>query len=151
LSTVDAGLAENIKATAINTDKLIVKLDTLTNRIDTAWANENRELVEHYERQFAQASVEFMDGVETILDGWYALRGEKRPPAQEEYIAPETLDRIHGAVVSILQGLPVDLSSPGYEMPNPAIDAAQGVNILVEPGAGRPADQGPAHKVDVTG
>ncbi|MDR1965860.1 MAG: hypothetical protein LBQ36_04055 [Synergistaceae bacterium] len=143
--------AERIRIAAANTDKLIIRLDTLTNRIDTAHANENRELVEYYERQFAEASAEFMGGVEAILDGWYALRGEARPPADVEYIPPEALESIHETVVSLVQGLPVDLSA--RLAPNPAIDAAQGVNILVSPDpASSPASRGgPEHQVDVTG
>jgi hypothetical protein len=151
LSPVNAEVEEHIRLTAVNTDKLIVRLDTLTNRIDTARANENRELVEYYERQFEEASVEFMDGVESILDGWYALRGEDRPSAQVEYIAPQTLEEIHNAVVSIVRGLPFELSET--PQPNPIIDSAQGVNILrgSDFAQGTGASKGSRHKVDVTG
>jgi hypothetical protein len=128
-------MSERIKRTALDTDRLIARLDTLTGRIDTARANDNAELAEYYEGQFAEASVEFMNGVESILDDWYALNGEVRPPAQMEYIAPETLDVIHDAVVSIVQGLPLEL--PEAPLPNHDID---GANI------GRPG-----HKVDFTG
>jgi hypothetical protein len=141
---------DRIKSVAINTDKLIVKLDTLTNRIDTARANENRELVEYYERQFAEASVEFLDGVESILDDWYVLKGETRPPARLEYITPETLDIIHNAVVSIVQGLPFEMPEPLE--PSQEIDAAQGLNILKD---GERQTAGSSredrHRVDVTG
>ena len=105
-------IVERIRVSATNTDKLITKLETLTGRIDTAKSNDNAELVEYYERQFAETSVEFLDGVECILDDWYALKGEERPSAQEEYISPEMLDSIHDTVVSIVQGLPVDLQAP---------------------------------------
>ena len=105
-------ILDRIKTSATNTDKLIIRLDTLISRIDTAKSNENAELVEYYERQFAEVSVEFLDGVETILDDWYALRGEERPPAQDEYITPEMLESIHNTVVSIVQGLPVDFQEP---------------------------------------
>jgi hypothetical protein len=141
-----AETVERIKKTALDTDRLIVRLGTLTNRIDTAKANDNADLAEYYEGQFAEASVEFMSGVESILDDWYALNGEARPPAQIEYIAPETLEVIHGAVVSIVQGLPLELPAPA--LPSHAIDEAQGVNVLRSDGAnaGRPR-----HKVDFTG
>jgi len=125
---------------AVNTDKLIVKLDTLTNRIDTAKSNENAELIEYYERQFAETSVEFLDGVESILDDWYALRGEERPPAQAEYISPEMLDSIHDMVVSIVQGLPVD-----FEAPIPAPEEPSVVESEIY------TTSPPRHKVDVTG
>jgi hypothetical protein len=138
---LNAELEERIKKTAQNTDKLIVRLDTLTNRIDTAKSNDNQDLAEYYERMFAEASVEFMDGVESILDDWYALKGEARPPADAEYLSPETLNTIHNAVVSIVQGLPV-------VMPDPAAaaretDAAQEINTTRQ--------TGPSHKLDVTG
>jgi hypothetical protein len=132
---------ERIKQTALNTDKLIVRLDTLTNRIDTAKSNDNQDLVEYYERMFAEASVEFMDSVESILDDWYALKGEVRPHAESEYLSPETLNLIHNAVVSIVQGQPVVMPEP--MAPSHEIDAAQGINILRQ--------TGPSHKLDVTG
>jgi len=114
-------ILDRIKTSATNTDKLIIRLDTLISRIDTAKSNENAELVEYYERQFAEVSVEFLDGVETILDDWYALRGEERPPAQDEYITPEMLESIHNTVVSIVQGLPVDFQEPIPELlPEPS-------------------------------
>ncbi|MDR1581339.1 MAG: hypothetical protein LBS35_13365 [Synergistaceae bacterium] len=130
-----------IKNTALNTDKLIVRLDTLTNRIYTAKSNNNQDLVEYYERMFAEASVEFMDSVESILDDWYALKGEARPPAEKEYLPPEILNAIHNAVVSIVQGQPVVMPAP--LAPSHEIDAAQGINILRQ--------TGPSHKLDVTG
>ena len=133
-------IEDRIKMTAASTDKLITRLDTLTNRIDTAHANENPELVEYYERQFAEASVEFLDGVETILDDWYALKGEPRPPAQEEYISPETIEGIHNIVVSIVQGLPV-------VMPPAQAEDTAGVETQGIPAVAR----GPRHRVDVTG
>jgi hypothetical protein len=152
-----ASIENRIKSTAESTDKLITRLDTLTNRIDTARSNENRELVEYYERQFAEASVEFLDGVETILDGWYALRGEERPPAAEEYISPDMIDSIHNTVVSIIQGQPADLTEPASEPGEREISDASG-RAGVNPAAGAdntafaaPAAKGPRHKVDVTG
>ena len=136
-------IVERIRVSASNTDKLIIRLDTLTNRIDTAKTNENAELVEYYERQFAEASVEFLDSVESILDDWYTLRGEERPPAQTEYISPETLDMIHDTVVSIVQGLPVDFQAP---IPQPE-------HSVPEPETHESYTSGgpPRHRVDVTG
>ena len=135
-------IVERIKVSATNTDKLITRLDTLTNRIDTARSNENAELVEYYERQFAETSVEFLDGVESILDDWYALRGEERPPAQIEQISPEMLDSIHDTVVSIVQGLPVDLQVPIPTPPTPPESETPEEVYTTSP---------PPHKVDVTG
>jgi hypothetical protein len=141
-----AETSERIKKTALDTDRLIARLDTLTSRIDTARSNNNEDLAEYYERQFAEASVEFMNDVESILDDWYALKGEARPPAQMEYLAPETLDAIHSAVVSIVQGLPPELPDP--LLPSHTIDEAQGVNVL----RNNDANLGcPRHNVDFTG
>jgi hypothetical protein len=141
-----AAIEERIKKTALNTDNLIVRLNTLASRMDTAKTNNNSELTEYYERQFAEASVEFMDCVESILDDWYVLNGEVRPQARMEYIAPETLDVIHNAVVSIVQGLSPELPAPA--IPSHIIDEAQGVNILqnIDENIGKPR-----HKVDFTG
>lgn len=122
-------IEERIRNVAKDTDSLIVKLDTLVNRIDTARSNDNSELVEYYERQFAEASVEFMNGVETILDEWYALKGTKRPPADQEVMPPELLDEIHNTVVAIVQGAPESLArtdwretapleAPEFDRPN---------------------------------
>lgn len=154
-------LEERIKLIAGNTDKMITKLDTLTNRIDTAKVNENQELAEYYERQFAEASVEFMEGVETILDDWYALKGMERPDAEDEQISSEMLDDIHNTVVGIVQGL-----SAAYPDGAPAVNAgierigeklarASDAEIAPPP---QPANvsatrtkKGPNHKVDITG
>jgi len=137
-------IVERIRTSATNTDKLIIRLDTLINRIDTAKSNDNAELIEYYERQFAEVSVEFLDGVETILDDWYALRGEERPPAQDEHITPEMLDSIHNTVVSIVQGLPVDFNAP---IPAPATEP--GISESETPETY--PDSVPSHKLDVTG
>jgi hypothetical protein len=138
---------ERIRAIAKETDGLIVRLETLTSRIDTARANENKELVEYYERQFAEASVEFMNGVETILDEWYALKGATRPPAGEEIIGPELLDEIHNTVVAIVQGARVTSATTAQAAT--AIGAApqQEAPGLV-PARGEGA---PVHRVDIKG
>jgi hypothetical protein len=126
VSSRNQEIEERIRLTAQNTDKLIIKLDTLSDRMDMAKANENQELIEYYERKFAEASVEFMDGVETILDDWYELNGERRPDDGNEELAPDTLDEIHNTVVAIVQGLPLpkhlalkadefNLTAPGGE------------------------------------
>ena len=94
-----ADVKDRIRRIAQNTDGLILRLDNLTNRIDVAKRNENSELVEYYERQFADVSLEFMEGVETMIDDWYLLKGIPRPPAEEENLSPEILDEIHGTMV----------------------------------------------------
>lgn len=147
-------VVERIKHAAKNTDTLIAKLDTLTNRIDTARVNQNEELVQYYENQFTEASVEFMDGVESILDGWYELRGETRPPAEQEDLTPEMLDKIHSTVVNILQGLPVELTD-AVRAPEHTLDVSASRTSRVT-GEERPivrpeAKKGPKHKVDLTG
>jgi hypothetical protein len=145
--TMDAiQVEERIKALAKNTDGLIVKLDTLSNRIDTARANDNQELIEYYERQFSETSVEFMNGVETILDEWYALKGTDRPPADRETISPETLDEIHNTVVAIVQGVSAQAN----------VTNAQS-QVMIDAGAEQPVTRstkdrnGPGGKVDITG
>ena len=104
-------IKEHIKNVALSTDSLISRLDTLTNRIDTARMNENDELVQFYENEFTELSVEFMDGVETILDEWYALRGIERPPVDNEALDADMLEEIHNTVVRIVAGLPDEPSS----------------------------------------
>ena len=135
-------ITERIKMSATNTDKLIIRLDNLIDRIDTAKSNENTELIEYYERQFAEASVEFLDGVESILDDWYALKGEERPPVQDENITPEMLDSIHDTVVAIVQGLPPDFR-PQISAPEPSLSEPEAPDIY--------ASEPPSHKVDLTG
>jgi hypothetical protein len=120
-------IEDRIRHVAKNTDALIVKLDTLTSRIDTARTNENKELVEYYEKQFAETSVEFMDGVETILDGWYALNGIPRPPADHEILDGDTLDVIHNTVVEIVQGQPGTTLQPQITARNVGPAGATGV------------------------
>ena len=154
-------ITERIKNVAKNTDSLIAKLDTLTNRIDTARANENPELVEYYENQFAEVSVEFMDSVETILDDWYALQGEKRPSAEEETLTPEMLDEIHSTVVGIVQGLSLELPegkraaglrervvSPGVEQGAQSMDVDLSSEVVTTRARRRKAS---GNKVDLTG
>jgi hypothetical protein len=141
----NTNIIERIKHAARNTDALIAKLDTLTNRIDTARTNKNEELVQYYENQFTEVSVEFMDGVESILDSWYELRGETRPPAEMEELTPEALDEIHGTVVGILRGLPVDMA-PKTSVVSLTPERTVGVSS-----ARAPREEGPRHKVDLTG
>ncbi|MDR1515300.1 MAG: hypothetical protein LBS45_06365 [Synergistaceae bacterium] len=153
-------IEERIRSVAKDTDGLIMKLDTLVNRIDTAKSNDNKELVEYYERQFAEASVEFMNGVETILDDWYALKGTPRPPADQEVMPPELLDEIHNTVVAIVQGASdggtrtdrtkqtgktsrIETASPRVEA-----DRARQDTLEFEPQKDR---KGPGGKVDVKG
>ncbi|MDR1482225.1 MAG: hypothetical protein LBI74_06325 [Synergistaceae bacterium] len=153
-------IEDRIRHAARNTDSLIVKLDTLTGRIDTARMNENKELVEYYEKQFAEVSVEFMDGVETILDDWYALNGASRPSADQEVLDGDTLDVIHSTVVDIVQGKPVTPRLPRYAVK--AGPPADGDNplpsaMLTEEPAERMAvptrtvRKGHGSKVDITG
>jgi hypothetical protein len=151
-----APIEERIRTLAKNTDSLIVRLDTLSSRIDTARVNENQELVEYYERQFAEASVEFMDGVETILDEWYALKGIPRPPADQEILAPEMLDEIHGAVVAIVQGMPAAPATvkPLADEDGKELDAsiaAPEPTALTAQGVTKSRKKGPGGKVDLKG
>ncbi len=141
-------LVERIKSAAKNTDALIAKLDTLTNRIDTAKVNQNEELVKFYQNQFAEISIEFMDSVESILDGWYELRGETRPPAEQEDLTPEMLDEIHNTVVNILQGLPIEsvMSASAADTAHTSLLTGAEQSAVVPQ-----VSKGPKHKVDLTG
>jgi hypothetical protein len=132
-------IEERIRTTARQTDVLIARLDTLSGRIETARENDNGELVAYYEEQFAEASAEFMEGVESILGDWYALQGKSRPPAEEENLTPEQLDEIHRKVVDIVQSVVAESSVPPQraEPEAPPRRTAEG--------------DGPRHKVDVTG
>jgi hypothetical protein len=148
-------IEDRIRTSAKNTDSLISRLDTLTNRIDTARVNNNPELVEYYERQFAETSAEFMGGVEAILDDWYAMKGESRPPASNELLEPETLDEIHKMVVDIIQGVPV--ASP-ITANRPTLDVESAPDMASasyrEREAAAPVRaprRGPGNKVDLTG
>lgn len=139
---------ERIKYAAKNTDTLIAKLDALTSRIDAARGNQNEELARYYENQFTEASAEFMGGVESILDGWYELRGEVRPPAEQEDLSPEMLDEIHSTVVNILQGLPIRAAEPALDVSASRVSRVTGEERPIV----RPQEKkGPKHKVDLTG
>jgi hypothetical protein len=155
---MDTESVENrIRLLASSTDNLIARLETLSGRLDTARANENQELAEYYERQFAEASVEFMNGVETILDEWYELKGTKRPPSDVEVIEPEVLEEIHNTVVSIVQRLPLPAAAP-LVVPQPAAAsvevaiAAPVEETMTQVPAGQPEKRpGSGGKVDVKG
>lgn len=144
---------ERIKRIAQNTDALIAKFDSLLGRIENARNSGNSDLVNYYENQFTEVSVEFMDGVESIIDGWYELRGETRPAAEDEDLSLETLDDIHDVVVNIMHGQPFELTSH----PRRDADPLQVVQVAPAPapeeiaasvGAGSTA---PRHKVDIKG
>lgn len=142
---LDKTLVENrIKNIAKNTDSLIAKLDTLLGRIETANSNDNKELVAYYENQFNEVSVEFMDGVESMIDGWYELRGEKRPPAEDEDLSDEALEQIHTAVVNIIHDMPYDtgalIAGASVAAPLPVRQTEQ-----------LPVSEAPKHKVDIKG
>lgn len=139
---------ERIKSTARNTDALIAKLDTLTGRISSAKSSSNDELARYYEDQFTEVSIEFMDGVETIIDCWYEMKGMTRPQAEDELLTPETLEEIHNEVVSLLHGVqyvPAEDHAPNEHAAAVHQDAipAQQLPPRVAPG--------PSHKVDLTG
>lgn len=150
------GIEERIRVIAQNTDSLIARLDTLTNRIDTAKVNENQELVEYYEKEFAEAAVEFMDGIETIIDDWYRLRGEQRPTDTAEPLQPEMLDELHSTVVGIVQGLSVAYPEQAGRVTEKLgeFDARSGSGLEPEPSvqvAAPPGKKTRGGKVDFTG
>jgi hypothetical protein len=151
-------IKNRIKATAQATDKLIGRLDSLATRLDAAKKGDNQELTEYYERQFIDTSVEFMNGVETILDGWYELKGVPRPPADEEIISGDELDEIHDTVISILHG--TDTADPLIRDAEFRKDDTPPANEPLSskefpPASGARADAPPSKKkrngVDITG
>lgn len=158
---VSQGTLDKIKHTAKNTDSLISKLDQLTGRIDAAKASGNEELVKYYEDQFSEVSVEFMDGVETILDSWYELRGVRRPDAEDEDLSDDTLEQIHSVVVNILQDLPFELppqeETAARTMPERIADLARAIEVAqtrrheATTAPMREKQNAPAHKVDFRG
>ena len=98
-------IEERVRRVAARTEKLITSLDTINNRIETAKLNDNADLVEYYEQEFNKTSVEFMTGVESLLDDWYSLQGRTRSRAAEEFLSEDDLEDIHSAVVRIVMGL----------------------------------------------
>lgn len=141
----ESGVADRIRSTAKNTDALIARLDTLNSRINNAREGGNDELVKYYEDQFAEVSVEFMDGVETIIDSWYELRGESRPAAEDELLSPDDLDHVHEMVVNIVNGLPPQPAAARVEVEPallPPVDAPNDMHTVAK---------GPKHRVDITG
>ena len=99
-----AQLEERIRLCSSNSDQLIIRLNTLAERIDTAKGNNNPELVAHYEAEFAKVSMEFMAGVETILDDWYALNGQKRSRMEDIPLTGDALQTLHAHVLHIVSG-----------------------------------------------
>ena len=99
-----AQLEERIRLCSSNSDQLIIRLNTLAERIDTAKGNNNQELVAHYEAEFAKVSMEFMAGVETILDDWYALNGQKRSRMEDIPLTGDALQNLHAHVLHIVSG-----------------------------------------------
>ena len=152
-------ITERVRRIAKSTDGLIVRLDTLSGRIDTANKNNNRELVEYYEREFTEASAEFMGGIETMIDDWYQLRGEKRPASAEEYISPEMLEEIHSAMVGIIHGTLPESAVAANQSIAPSLDlAGVGVDVAINAESAKPSEgkkgspaKKPGHRVDITG
>lgn len=131
-------IADRIRATARNTDELIARLDSLNARINSAHEGDDEELAKYYEDQFAEVSLEFMDGVETIIDSWYELRGETRPAAEDEMLTPEDLDHVHEMVVGIMHSLPEAESTEAAAVISAPLDMST-------------VSKGPQHKVDLRG
>lgn len=125
-------IADRVRRIAKSTDGLIARLDTISGRIDIAAKNDNRELVDYYERQFAEVSAEFMGGIETMIDDWYQLKGEKRPVSTDEYLSPEMLDEIHRTMVSIVHGAsPESVIQPRNAAAGLDLTTGAGVDIAI--------------------
>lgn len=141
-----AQLEERIRLCSSNSDQLIIRLNTLADRIDTAKGNNNPELVAHYQEEFTKVSMEFMAGVETILDDWYALNGQKRSRMEDIPLTGDALQTLHAHVLHIVSGnsasIPLAPRSAEVEEAAPAEDKPESTR------KGR-ADSG--HKVDLRG
>ncbi len=101
-----AQIEERIRLCSSNSNQLIIKLNTLAERIDIAKGNNNAELVAHYEEEFTKVSMEFMTGVETILDDWYALNGQTRSRMEDIPLTGDALQTLHAHILHIASGLP---------------------------------------------
>lgn len=88
------------------TQSLIIKLNTLADRIDIAKKNNNAELVAYYEEEFTKVSTEFMTGVEVVVDDWYALNGQKRVRMANEPLGESALNALSAKVAEITGNQP---------------------------------------------
>ena len=141
-----AQLEERIRLCSSNSDQLIIRLNTLAERIDTAKGNNNQELVAHYEAEFAKVSMEFMAGVETILDDWYALNGQKRSRMEDIPLTGDALQTLHAHVLHIVSGPSAATAV--------ATQHAVGADVLPAENKPESAPKGRAdsrHKVDIRG
>lgn len=98
--------SERMKRCAYNAERLVAVLSTLADRIDQASANGNRELVEHYSREFQKASLKFMGNVEALLDDYYLAKGKKRSRIANQPIEPSELEEIYSSVRAMIDLLP---------------------------------------------
>lgn len=140
-----AQIEERIRACSLNSDQLIVRLNTLADRIDIAKGNNNAELVAHYEEEFAKISMEFMAGVETILDDWYALNGQNRSRMEDIPLTGDALQTLHAHIRHIASGLP----APALTGQLPLAEVLPPIPDKPEPAPKKGAD--PRHKVDIRG
>ena len=141
-----AQLEERIRLCSSNSDQLIIRLNTLAERIDTAKGNNNQELVAHYEAEFAKVSMEFMAGVETILDDWYALNGQQRSRMENIPLTGDALQTLHAHVLHIVSGASASTAV--------ATQHAVGADVLPAENKPESAPKGRAdsrHKVDIRG
>ena len=141
-----AQLEERIRLCSSNSDQLIIRLNTLAERIDTAKGNNNQELVAHYEAEFAKVSMEFMAGVETILADWYALNGQQRSRMENIPLTGDALQTLHAHVLHIVSGPSASTAV--------ATQHAVGADVLPAENKPESAPKGRAdsrHKVDIRG
>ena len=97
---------DRIRRCAQSAERLVASLATLADRIDAARRNGNQELLQHYQKEFDQASLKFMGNVEAILDDYYVLKGRKRSRIANEPLDREELTRLQRTVQSLVIASP---------------------------------------------
>ncbi len=134
-----------IRLCAQRADELIETLAVLADRADDAAGSGNKDVAAYYEEEFTKSSVEFMDGVETILDEWHALRGGNGTRDANRRLSPDEISDIDNVVES-LTGTP-------FPTPKPQLTKTPGAAITPQEPAPQPLHrpQKSRHKLDVEG
>ena len=138
---------DRIRRCAQSAERLVASLATLADRIDAARRNGNQELLQHYQKEFDQASLKFMGNVEAILDDYYVLKGKKRSRLANEPLDRDELVRLQRTVQTLVLSAPAAVPSGTLD-----VVAADTEEILREPPFAPPlVKPGKGPKVDLRG